>query len=98
MQEICREACVAAKKHGVKVSCDLNYRKNLWSTEKAQSVMRPLMEYVDVCIANEEDSEKVLGIKADDTDVTAGKLSVEGYSALAKKLTETYGFEKVGIT
>ena len=98
MQEICKQACIAAKRHGVKVSCDLNYRKNLWSTEKAQSVMRPLMQYVDVCIANEEDSEKVLGIKASDTDVTAGKLSIEGYSALAKKLTDAYGFEKVGIT
>ncbi len=98
MQEICKQACVAARKHGVKVSCDLNYRKNLWSTEEAQRVMRPLMQYVDVCIANEEDSEKVLGIKADNTDITAGKLSIEGYSALAKKLTDTYGFEAVGIT
>ena len=74
MQEICRQACVAAKRHGVKISCDLNYRKNLWSTEEAKRVMTPLMEYVDVCIANEEDSEKVLGIKASDTDVTTGKL------------------------
>lgn len=98
MQEICRQACIAAKKHGVKVSCDLNYRKNLWTTEEAQRVMRPLMQYVDICIANEEDSEKVLGIKAENTDITAGKLSIEGYSALAKKLTDTYGFEAVGIT
>lgn len=98
MQEICRQACVAAKRHGVKVSCDLNYRKNLWSTEEAKRVMTPLMEYVDVCIANEEDSEKVLGIKASDTDVTTGKLSLKGYSELAKKLTDTFGFEKVAIT
>lgn len=98
MQEICRQACVAAKKHGVKVSCDLNYRKNLWSTEEAKRVMTPLMEYVDVCIANEEDSEKVLGIKASDTDVTTGKLSLKGYSELAKKLADTFGFEKVAIT
>ena len=98
MQEICRQACAAAKRHGVKVSCDLNYRKNLWSTEEAKRVMTPLMEYVDVCIANEEDSEKVLGIKASDTDVTTGKLSLKGYSELAKKLTDTFGFEKVAIT
>lgn len=98
MQEICRQACVAAKRHGVKISCDLNYRKNLWSTEEAKRVMTPLMEYVDVCIANEEDSEKVLGIKASDTDVTTGKLSLKGYSELAKKLTDTFGFEKVAIT
>lgn len=98
MQEICRQACIAAKKHGVKVSCDLNYRKNLWSTEEAKRVMTPLMDYVDVCIANEEDSEKVLGIKASDTDVTTGKLSLKGYSELAQKLTDTFGFEKVAIT
>ncbi|MDO5544357.1 MAG: sugar kinase [Eubacteriales bacterium] len=98
MQEICRQACVAAKKHGVKISCDLNYRKNLWSTEEAKRVMTPLMEYVDVCIANEEDSEKVLGIKAADTDVTSGKLSLKGYSNLAAQLADTFGFEKVAIT
>ena len=98
MQEICKQACVAAKKHGVKVSCDLNYRKSLWTTEEAQSVMKPLMQYVDVCIANEEDSEKVLGVKADNTDITSGKLNVDGYASLAKNLTDTYGFETVAIT
>lgn len=96
--QMCAEACKTAKRLGVKVSCDLNYRKYLWSPEEAQRVMKPLMKYVDVLIANEEDSEKVLGISADDTDITAGKLSVEGYSELARKLTETYGFEKVAIT
>lgn len=98
MQKICKQACIAAKKHGVKVSCDLNYRKSLWSTEEAKRVMMPLMQYVDVCIANEEDSEKVLGIKAADTDITSGKLSIKGYSDLAKQLTDTFGFEKVAIT
>ncbi len=98
MQEICKQACIAAKKHNVKVSCDLNYRKTLWSTEEAQRVMKPLMQYVDVCIANEEDSEKVLGVKADNTDITSGKLSLEGYSNLAKNLADTYGFEMVAIT
>jgi 2-dehydro-3-deoxygluconokinase len=98
LQEICKQACIAAKKHGVKVSCDLNYRKTLWTTEEAQKVMKPLMQYVDVLIGNEEDSEKALGIKAADTDITAGKLSVEGYKALAKKLTDEYNFEMIGIT
>lgn len=98
MQEICKEACIAAKRHGVKVSCDLNYRKNLWSTEEAKRVMTPLMQYVDVCIANEEDSEKVLGIKAENTDITSGKLSMEGYSNLAAQLANTFGFEMVAIT
>ena len=55
------EALKAAKKHGVKVSVDLNFRKKLWSSEKAQKVMKNLMQYVDVCIGNEEDAELVLG-------------------------------------
>jgi len=95
---ICEQACITAKRLGVHVSCDLNYRKNLWTPEKAQKTMRPLMQHVDVLFANEEDSEKSLGIKADDTDVTAGKLSVEGYTALARKLADTFGLAKVAIS
>ena len=68
------EALKAAKKHGVKVSVDLNFRKKLWSSEKAQKVMKNLMQYVDVCIGNEEDAELVLGYKPGDTDVTSGEL------------------------
>lgn len=58
--ELTRLACEAAKRHGVTVSVDLNFRKKLWTKEKAQSVMRPLMKYVDVCIGNEEDAELCL--------------------------------------
>lgn len=72
-------ACKAAKAAGCVISCDLNYRKNLWTSEKAKEVMDPLLSYVDVLIANEEDVEKVLGIKASDTDVENARLSGEGY-------------------
>jgi 2-dehydro-3-deoxygluconokinase len=96
--ELCLEACKAAKGHGVTVSCDLNFRKNLWSTEKAGKVMGDLMEYVDVCIANEEDAEKVFGIKASETDVTAGHLNHEGYKEVATELKKRFGFDKVAIT
>lgn len=96
--EICLEACKAAKARNITVSCDLNYRKNLWSREKAGQVMAGLMEYVDVCIANEEDASDVFGIKADDTDITSGKLSHEGYKSVAKKLADRFGFNKVAIT
>ena len=58
-----RLACEAAKRHGVTVSVDLNFRKKLWTSEKAISVMRPLMKYVDVCIGNEEDAQMCLGFK-----------------------------------
>lgn len=91
-------ACKAAKAKGIKVSCDLNFRKKLWTSEKAGKVMGELMEYVDVCIANEEDAEKVFGIKSSGTDVTTGKLNKEGYQEVAKKLKEKFNFEKVAIT
>ncbi len=95
---LCLEACKAAKKHHVTVSCDLNYRKNLWSREKAGRVMGGLMEYVDVCISNEEDASDVFGIKAANTDVTGGKISNEGYREVAKKLADAFHFDKVAIT
>ena len=96
--EICLEACKAAKAKGLTVSCDLNYRKNLWSREKAGKVMGGLMEYVDVCIANEEDASDVFGIKADNTDINSGKLSHDGYKQVAQKLADTFHFSKVAIT
>ena len=56
------------------------------------------MPYVDVAIANEEDCEKVFGIKAANTDITGGKLSHEGYISVAKQLCDRFGFKKVAIT
>ncbi len=91
-------AARAAKAAGVTVSCDLNYRKKLWTVEEARATMRPLMEYVDVCIANEEDAEKSLGMKAGGTDVEAAHLEEEAYVELARRLKETFGFEAVAIT
>ncbi|MBE3101127.1 MAG: sugar kinase [Firmicutes bacterium] len=96
--QICLEACKAAKSKGITISCDLNYRNKLWSSAKAEEVMSGLMKYVDVCIANEEDAEKVFGIKAEDTDITAGKLSHDGYKAVAKQLVDRFGCSKVAIT
>ena len=92
--ECLRLACVAAKKHGVMVSCDLNFRKKLWSSEKAQSIMRPLMQYVDVCIGNEEDAELCLGFKPD-ADVEGGSTEAEGYTGIFKGMMETFGFKYV---
>ena len=95
---ICMEACKAAKEKNIAVSCDLNYRKNLWSREEAGRVMGELMPYVDLCIANEEDAYDVFGIKAESTDVYAGKVNHEAYREVAKKLADRFGFEKVAIT
>lgn len=96
--EICLEACKAAKKRGVTISCDLNYRKKLWSTEEAGIVMSRLMPYVDVCIANESDAADVFGIHASDTDVEQGKLDVSGYTFVAQEIVRRFGCKKVAIT
>ena len=92
------EAVKAAKAKGITVSCDLNYRKNLWSKEKAGQVMGEIVKYVDVLIANEEDSADVFGIHADSTDIESGKLSDEGYKSVARQLVERFGCKYVGIT
>lgn len=89
------EALKFAKKHGVTVSVDLNYRKNLWSSERAKEVMTHLMQYVDVCIGNEEDAEKVLGFKPGETDVTSGELELAGYRNIFEQMKERFGFKYV---
>ncbi len=96
--EICRDACKAAKEHGVKISCDLNYRGKLWTREEARAAMTDLCQYVDVCISNEEDAKDVFGIEAENTDIYGGKLNKEGYKSVAKQLADKFGFEKVAIT
>lgn len=91
-------AAKAAKDAGATVSCDLNFRKKLWTTEEAQATMRPLMAHVDVCIANEEDADKCLGLKAGETDVHGAELDEAGYFELAKRLKTEFAFEAVAIT
>ena len=98
MAEICMDACKAAKAKGITVSCDLNYRKKLWNSEEAKSVMTELMPYVDVCIANEEDADKVLGICPEGNDVESGKLNKVGYESAAREICNTYGCKYVAIT
>jgi 2-dehydro-3-deoxygluconokinase len=87
-----------AKEMGVTVSTDLNYRKNLWTPEQANKVMSEVVKYVDLCIANEEDAEKVFGIKAKGSDVTAGKLDEAGYRDVIRQLVERFGFKYVAVT
>ncbi|MDO4523668.1 MAG: sugar kinase, partial [Eubacteriales bacterium] len=98
LPQICLDACKVAKAKGVKISCDLNYRKKLWTRDEAGRVMSELMPYVDICIANEEDAADVFGIQAEGTDINSGKLSKEGYISVAKKLSERFGCSDVAIT
>src|SRR5438067_6531567 len=93
---VTKEACESAKKHGVTISVDLNYRKKLWSKEKAGKVMGDLMQFVDVCIANEEDAESVFNIKG--AEVTSGKIEHSAYEEVAGKLTGRFNFKRVAIT
>jgi len=89
------EALKAAKKNNVTVSVDLNYRKKLWSSEKAKEVMTRLMQYVDVCIGNEEDAHLTLGFKPGQTDVTSGELELAGYKDIFKQMIDKFGFKYV---
>ena len=96
--EITLEACKKAKEKGITISCDLNFRKKLWSKEKAGKVMGEVCKYVDYCIANEEDPKDVFGIEAEHTDINTGKRDRNGYISVAKKLTERFNFKGVAIT
>jgi len=95
---VLREGLEQAKKSGITVSMDLNYRKKLWSEEKAQDVITDLMPYVDILIGNEEDPIRLFGIQPSGTDITSGKLSVEGYEELAKTLHDKFDLKKVALT
>lgn len=90
-------ACISAKKHNVTISVDLNFRKKLWTTDKAQSIMKPLMKYVDVCIGNEEDAELCLGFKPN-ANIEQGETNSEGYFEIFKQMREEFGFKIVVST
>ena len=96
--QICLTALKVAKEKGITVSCDLNFRKKLWSKQKAGQVMGELCHYIDYCIANEEDAKDVFGIEAENTDIYGGKLNHEGYISVAKQLTQKFNFKGVAIT
>ena len=96
--ELTLAACKKAKEKDITVSCDLNFRKKLWSKEKAGETMSKVCLYVDYCIANEEDAKDVFGIEADNTDINTGKLDRNDYISVAKKLTEKFNFKGVAIT
>lgn len=95
---ICLDACRVAKSKGITISCDLNYRKKLWSRDKAEKVMTEICKYVDVCIANEEDAADVFNITAECSDVNSGKIDEQSYATVAKQLQQRFGFKYVAIT
>ena len=96
--QVSLEAVRAARQAGLKVSCDLNYRKKLWTRERAREIMTELVQSVDIVIANEEDAADVFGIHAEETDVTKGELDREIYKSVARQLMQTADAELVAIT
>ncbi len=96
--KIVEKACMAAKKAGCIVSCDLNFRKKLWSKEEAIATMVPLMKYVDVCIGNEEDAANCLGFVPEETDITKGKLGIEGYKKIFVEMQKRFGFKAIATS
>lgn len=91
LAQVCLEGVKAAKALGLTVSCDLNYRAKLWKWGKtASEVMPELVKYCDLAIGNEEDADKVFGIKAGETDVTSGKVSGDQYREVAEKLVQRF--------
>lgn len=98
--DVCLDAVKKAKEMGLTVSCDLNYRSKLWKWGKtSEEVMSEIVKYVDIATGNEEDADKVFGIKAPEVDVIAGKVSADKYLSVAKRLMEKFpNLEKVAFT
>lgn len=98
LADICLLACQQAKKMGLTVSCDLNYRSKLWTKEEAQKTMSRLAKHIDVCIANESDIADVFGIEATGSDVEKGQLQQASYEIVAAQLLQKFNLQKVAIT
>ena len=98
MPAVVTEACDSAKKHGLTVSCDLNYRSKLWTKDKARNVMAGLMQYVDVLCGNEEDAANVFALEASGVDVTSGNLDENAYVDVARQLFTRFDLTCVAIT
>jgi 2-dehydro-3-deoxygluconokinase len=97
---VCLEAVEIAQQMGLTVSCDLNYRGKLWKWGKSASECMPdLVKYCDVAIGNEEDAEKVFGIRAPDTNVTAGKVAADPYRSVCEQLAQRFAnLKTIAIT
>lgn len=96
--QVCIDACTYARKKGITISCDLNYRSKLWTTQKANLVMDKLMPYVNICIANEEDVEKIFNIKANNLSNETTKIDRRSYKEVAQKMCEKYCFQYIAFS
>ncbi len=95
---ICLAACKMAKEKGITVSFDMNYRKNLWSIQKAKEVIETLIPYIDIFFANDQDAEKIFGMKLDISDTMESKHSYDRYKQAAQLMMKAYDFRIVAST
>lgn len=98
MPRICMEACRAAKRRGLTVSCDPNFRESLWTRERARQVMAELMPYVDVFFSNVDQVGDVLGIFPEETGLSGEEAEAQRRISVARQLTRRYGLQKVAFT
>lgn len=98
LEQICLEAVKSAKKHGVAVSLDTNYRSKLWSIEKASRVIGELMRYTDICITNPGDIKDLFGIVSDKADFDLKKPDNEGVKSVAEKFMKKYPLKSAALT
>ncbi|TFG13069.1 MAG: sugar kinase [Promethearchaeota archaeon] len=100
LADICLEAVKAAKNKGITISCDMNFRSKLWQYgKKASEIMPELIKYCNIAIGNEEDADKVLGIRAPDTDVTSGEIDANKYKIVVQEIMKTFpNLKYVAIT
>ena len=98
LEQICIEACKAAKRHDVTVCCDTNYRSKLWTLGKASQVMTEFMNYVDVCITNPGDAKDLFGIISDKEGFDLKDPDNDGAKSIARKLKEKFPFKQVALT
>lgn len=97
-ESLALESCKEAKRLGLKISCDLNYRSKLWSMQKAKKVMTEISKYVDLCITNEDDLKNVFGITTNHTDTDSGIIDVEAYKKTILLAAKKYGFSQIALT
>ena len=96
LADICLQACKKAKEKGLTIVFDLNYRKKLWTVEKARKCMEKICSLADICITNEEDASLIFGIKKPQKDFSS--LDLEGYKKVASELAGRFPFKKLCIT
>ena len=92
LADICIKACEYANKHNITISCDLNFRKKLWSESLAQKTMQRIMPFVDVCIGNEEDAAKMLLIDFDNNN------ALEKYTKISEEIVKRFGTKTIAFS